>query len=167
MSITKKYICAITLIELLVTVVIIGILTAFSVFGFQKAMNKAKYKEAINGLLAIKAGQEVFHAKHGYYLAYCPAVNPPFPCTSPGWTGATGTVINQELNLNLPTAQGLACNDTTCFLCADVSTSSMFTCYAWQGHSAPLAPSDWTYQIIRVNSTTADDVPVCVQGSCL
>lgn len=162
----KKDTLAITLMELLVTVIIVGLLAGISVIGFQKTMNKAKYKEAINGLLAIKAAQEIFYSKHGYYLAYCPSANPPFPCTASGWS-AGGDVINQYLGLDLPTAQGGFCNTTLCFLCVDNSSPSIFRCYAWQGNTAPLAPAHWTYEISRTSINTADDIPVCVQGSCL
>ena len=58
-----------TLVELAVVIVIIGVLAAFGVPQFLKSVERSKAAEAFNYLSAMRASQERFLAKNGYYFA--------------------------------------------------------------------------------------------------
>jgi prepilin-type N-terminal cleavage/methylation domain-containing protein len=58
-----------TLVELAVVIVIIGVLAAFGVPQFLKSVERSKAAEAFNYLSAVRAAQERFLAKNGYYYA--------------------------------------------------------------------------------------------------
>ena len=58
-----------TLVELAVVIVIIGVLAAFGVPQFLKSVERSKAAEAFNYLAAMRASQERFLAKNGYYFA--------------------------------------------------------------------------------------------------
>jgi type IV pilus assembly protein PilA len=61
-----------TLVELAVVIVIIGVLAAFGVPQFLKAVERSKAAEAFNYLSAVRAAQERFLAKNGIYYAGTP-----------------------------------------------------------------------------------------------
>jgi type IV pilus assembly protein PilA len=63
-----------TLVELAVVIVIIGVLAAFGVPQFLKSVERSKAAEAFNFLSAIRASQERFLAKNGFYYS-CDALN--------------------------------------------------------------------------------------------
>ena len=56
-----------TLVELAVVIVIIGVLAAFGVPQFLKSVERSKAAESFNYLSALRAAQERFLAKNGYY----------------------------------------------------------------------------------------------------
>jgi type IV pilus assembly protein PilA len=56
-----------TLVELAVVIVIIGVLAAFGVPQFLKSVERSKAAEAFNYLSAMRAAQERFLAKNGFY----------------------------------------------------------------------------------------------------
>jgi len=58
---------AVTLLELVVTVVILGILVGIAVPVYTKAITRAKVKEAERGLIAIYAAQKNYKLKYGGY----------------------------------------------------------------------------------------------------
>lgn len=79
---------ALTLMELLITVVILGILAGFTVRGFEKTVDNARRKEARINLVAIKAGEVIYNKKYNGY----------FPGTGPD---AEIAEINTNLNLSI------------------------------------------------------------------
>lgn len=54
-----------TLIELLITVTLVGIIAAFAIPNFDKAYKRAKEKEMIQNLYAINAGMLLYKARYG------------------------------------------------------------------------------------------------------
>jgi type IV pilus assembly protein PilE len=60
----------VTLLELLVTLVIVGVLAAFAYPAYHASLLRAHRVEAIDALLAIGAAQERFHVQHGRYARY-------------------------------------------------------------------------------------------------
>ncbi len=62
-----------TLVELMIVVVIIGVLSVFAVTGYRKYTFRARNSEAINFLQAIRASQEAYYQSFGRYCG-APAV---------------------------------------------------------------------------------------------
>ena len=58
---------AFTLIELLVVVLIIGILAAVAVPQYQKAVEKARFTQAVAAMDALRKACEVYHLENGTY----------------------------------------------------------------------------------------------------
>jgi prepilin-type N-terminal cleavage/methylation domain-containing protein len=58
-----------TLVELAVVIVIIGVLAAFGVPQFLKSVERSKAAEAFNYMSAIRASQERYLAKNGFYYS--------------------------------------------------------------------------------------------------
>ena len=56
-----------TLVELAVVIVIIGVLAAFAVPRFRKAVERSKAGEAFNYLAAVRSSQERYHSRASYY----------------------------------------------------------------------------------------------------
>ncbi len=84
-----------TLVELAVVIVIIGVLAAFGVPQFLKSVERSKAAEAFNYLAAVRAAQERYLAKNGFYYS--------------GTVGAGGVYSENEdtgetldINQNLP-----------------------------------------------------------------
>ncbi len=153
---SRKYdMLAITLMELLVTVIIVGLLSGISVIGFQKTVRKADAKRAKTNLLAIKAAQVTYFAKHGYYYA------------DPAVTGcpAGGTVITADIN----SALGLNLIETTSSQCQPLfyrcgchmsSPADNFHCTAFCNNGG------WQYKIMS-SFGVPEDMPQCVvAGTC-
>lgn len=136
-----------TLIELMITIIIIGIISVFTIRGFQKTIQGAKEKEAKINLLAIKAGQEIHHTNHGVYL----------PPGNPSQNQACGVIglfaivghINCYLGLNI-----VENSDSVTYFC---SNGNGYTCTAAYLKNGTL---QWYYQIQRTW-----DVPVCTDGA--
>jgi prepilin-type N-terminal cleavage/methylation domain-containing protein len=64
----KKKIAAFTLIEILVVIIIISILAAFSVPNFSKSVKRARARDAINNLTAIHAAQLIYRSLNNAFL---------------------------------------------------------------------------------------------------
>lgn len=58
-----------TLIELLVVVLIIGILAAIALPQYQKAVERSRMAEAVQGLGDLASAQQVYYMQHGRYAA--------------------------------------------------------------------------------------------------
>jgi len=56
-----------TLVELAVVIVVIGVLAAFGVPRFKKAVERSKAGEAFNYLAAVRSAQERYHSQNGTY----------------------------------------------------------------------------------------------------
>ncbi len=80
-----------TLGELIITVVILGILASIAYPLYTKAMERSKDREAITNLRLIKAAEAVYHAENVNY--YGPDVGP-----------ANEVSINTNLHIQLPLA---------------------------------------------------------------
>lgn len=68
-----------TLVELAVVIVIIGVLAAFGVPQFLKSVERSKAAEAFNYLSAVRASQERYLAKNGFYYAGTPDADGAYP----------------------------------------------------------------------------------------
>lgn len=134
--------------ELLVTVVIVGILAGVTSFSFSKALQKAKAKTAKKDLLMIKAAQAIYRAKHGYYY-------PHTPVHGGGPNGSTGfmdAALNANLGLNFQPDSGDVCTSLS-HSCSNQDLSNDFDCTVicgWVG-------GGWGYRL-----TEADDMPFCL-----
>ncbi|HOD12229.1 MAG TPA: hypothetical protein PKO44_03970 [Candidatus Omnitrophota bacterium] len=150
----KRKFLAITLMELLVTVIIVGLLAGISVIGFQKTVRKADAKRAKTNLLAIKAAQVTYFAKYGYYYANS-TVN---GCTA-GGTVMTAD-INNALGLNLTETTSSQCQPLfyRCF-CSSTYDQN-FHCIAICNNGS------WSYKI-TTSYGVPEDMPQCVvAGTC-
>src|SRR5262245_28191799 len=56
-----------TLMELVVAVVIVGLMAAFAIPSYSKAVNKSEERQLITNLRSIVSAQEVYKAKNGDY----------------------------------------------------------------------------------------------------
>jgi type IV pilus assembly protein PilA len=63
-----------TLVEMMITVVIVGVLAVLAVVGFQKLIGSARMTEATAMVQSIKGAQEAFHAETGTYADISPAL---------------------------------------------------------------------------------------------
>jgi prepilin-type N-terminal cleavage/methylation domain-containing protein len=57
-----------TLIEIIVTIVIIGLVTGFALVNFNKTIERSHYQEARNQLKMIHAAAQLYFAKHGFTI---------------------------------------------------------------------------------------------------
>lgn len=148
----SKGLQGITLMELIVTVVIIGVLAGTTTFGFRQVLRKADAKKAKTDLLLIKAAQNIYFAKHNYYYPYAPATG----CTAQVATSA----INAGLNLNLKDSSAGACQPLS-YVCGCSLTSADFDCISICQEPYAGGLNVYYYRI-RDN----EDVPTCWVGSC-
>jgi prepilin-type N-terminal cleavage/methylation domain-containing protein len=105
-----------TLIELVAVVMIIGLITAFGVPSYTKAMERTNVKNAQNNLRTIQAAMETYRARAG---------------TNDYWQtgGVVGTAtINTNLGLNI------LLNNMAIYNCN--SNTGWFMCYAERGQGA-------------------------------
>ncbi len=89
-----------TLVELAVVIVIIGVLAAFGVPQFLKSVERAKAAEAFNYLSAVRASQERYLAKNGYYYGTTAGVTA--DATTGAWPADANTGETLDINQNLP-----------------------------------------------------------------
>jgi len=129
---------AITLIELIVTVIIVGILASFVVRGFTKTVDGANQKKARLRLLQIKASEILYCKRHG--TCY------------PG-VGATAGLADINTNLNL-----FIWNDPD-FLwqCLQKGDPNLFECEVTYSKSGNM---QWKYTIDQDM-----DMPSCTSGA--
>jgi type IV pilus assembly protein PilA len=82
-----------TLIELMITVVIMGVLSALAVVGYRRYVNESKTSEAREIIGSIKAGQESFLDETFQYLNVSGNADTYYPSTTP--TGEKKTMWGQ------------------------------------------------------------------------
>lgn len=123
-----------TLIELMITVLIVGILATFVTLGFQRTIQGAREKETRLNLIILKTGQTLYKQHHG---AYYPNIT--------GWLAGI-SALNSNLDLNII--------ENPNFFYACEKQLSNYTCYgSYNGNGA------FQYRI-----TNNDDVPICNYG---
>lgn len=89
---------AFTMVELIIVMVIIAVIAAFSIPNFTKTINRAKSRDAILNLNVIHASNVLYRARNGVNL-----------------TAANIAAINTALGLNIiANGAAYACNGTTC-----------------------------------------------------
>ena len=98
----------ITFMELVVTVILVGIFASFGINGYNKAKTNARKKELKTNMLAIKAGQNIFKAKKGYY----------FP------NSGTANVSSININLNLKIFE----TSNITYSCTRTASATTFSC---------------------------------------
>lgn len=104
-----------TLMELMVAVVIVGLMAAFAIPSYNKAVNKAEERQMTTNLRSIIAAQEVYKAKNGDYWPAGAAAVP---------TGNIGLPqLNSDLKLNI------VANAKYAYSC-NSAASQQFKCYA-------------------------------------
>ncbi|MBP6342967.1 MAG: type II secretion system protein [Candidatus Omnitrophica bacterium] len=84
---------AVTLMELMVAVMVVGIIAAFAIPNYTKANNKAEERQMITNMRSIVAAQEIYKAQNGNYW---PAATGSVPIGNIGVAG-----INAALKLNV------------------------------------------------------------------
>lgn len=94
-----------TLVELAVVIVIIGVLAAFGVPQFLKSVERSKAAEAFNYLAAVRAAQERYLAKNGYY--YGSTEGQTADSTTGAWPADATTNETLDINQSLPKYFGL------------------------------------------------------------
>jgi len=134
-----KNLSGLTLTELILVVIIVGILVSFGIPKYQKVIKQAKEKDAIVNLRMIKAAQNIYRVEVGWYFPKAGGIDDP----------ADADKINAGLKL------GLLSGDVT-YSCKGGDAVS-FNCTAG-GTSSGVA---WAYSI-----TPALDVPTCTTGNC-
>ncbi|MDP2938962.1 MAG: prepilin-type N-terminal cleavage/methylation domain-containing protein [Candidatus Omnitrophota bacterium] len=92
---------AFTLLELIVTIIIIGILASIALPNYTKAMERSRDQEAITNLKLIKAAERIYLAENNSYFG---------PQAYDGGTANNETAINTNLHLYLPADVSLAWN---------------------------------------------------------
>lgn len=95
-----KIIKAFSLMELMVVVTIAGVVAAFGIPNYQKTINVAAAKDAVNNLKLIAAAQQLYLARNGSYYPSAGTVNV--------------YEINTNLHLNILAQQGVvySCTNT-------------------------------------------------------
>ncbi|MDP8266691.1 MAG: type II secretion system protein [Candidatus Aceula meridiana] len=130
-----KNLSAVTLTELILVVIIVGILVGFGIPKYQKAIKQAKEKNAIVNLRLIKTAQNIYRAEVKNYYPH------------PAGGLADADMINTNLKL------GLIEDDVT-YTCASGSLTS-FTCTAGD------TSAGWRYEITQSLDAPACSAGVC------
>ncbi len=131
--------------ELMVVVTIIGIVAAFGVPNYAKAIDKALARDMVNNLRVIAAAQESFRYAGGtgeyFYVS--------------GLGDANQDQLNTNLMLNLISQKGVIYSCKTSML----TPSSGCICYADY-------PARWKYQIMKGALSPNWDQITCASGAC-
>ncbi len=126
-----------TLMELMIVVVTVGIIAGFAVPQFQKAMDRARERDAILNLQTIDAAEVVYRARYGKYW--------------PGAGNFTINAINSALGLSI-----VEIGDTT-YRCGS-GDDSMYIC------EATLRSGNIIHYEQPPNGGSAN--PCCLNGGC-
>lgn len=130
-----------TLMELMVVVVLVGIIAAFAIPNYQKAVRRGHERDMIMQLTALHGGCEIYKAKTGAY-----------------WTGSISDLptINETFQINI-----ISLNDETSY-----EYQSPFA-----GPGTYRATATWSGTTIGVDQNPIDAAnnPFCIMpaGNCL
>src|SRR4051794_34728511 len=78
-----------TIIELMVTVAIVGILAAVAVVAYTRTIRKARSSEVPQVFGEMKAKEEAYYTENGRYLGLCPNPDATTDCAEDDWFPAT------------------------------------------------------------------------------
>jgi type IV pilus assembly protein PilE len=91
---------AFTMIEIIVSLIILGILATIALPNYQRSMRRSQARDAANNLLAIQAAQTVYKEIHGNYCTTdCPALS------------VSNNDLNTELEINIIRSGGVISYD--------------------------------------------------------
>ena len=141
---------SVTLIELVLVVILIGVLATLGHNRFSTAAECARVREAKSNLLLIRTAQEIYRAKRGNY----------YPSTNP-WQ-ADHLQINTDLDLGLNTGS----HGLMHYRCQSTPPNDIYTCWA---HRKRTPTSGWNNSLwYVVNVSTTPDVFICQNntGTC-
>ncbi len=131
---------AFTILEILITVIILGIIAAFAIPNYTKSVSQTHLQDALAQLTAIRSANQIYYAKTAMY-----------------WPNVAGTqdvsAINTKLSLNIiENAMTYRCD------CAGACDGRAYSCTATASGSA---------YIVSVNQgpVTATN-PGCTSGAC-
>jgi prepilin-type N-terminal cleavage/methylation domain-containing protein len=133
----KRHPGGFSLVEIMIVVVLIGILAAFGVPGYEKMINKSRERNAILGLISINQANSVYFAKKGVYY--------------PG-AGLSLAAINSGLSIDVK-ALDMAYSYTRSAPGAYIATSD------WAG-SGPFTVG------VNQNPVVLGTNPYCSAGAC-
>ena len=129
---------AVTLIELVLVVILVGVLVAFGAPRYENVLIEARQKDSRVNLALVKSAQEIYFAEIGAYY--------------PDGGGNVDDVGTINLNLNT-----LLIEDSIDYICSDTGTSTTSRCEA----APTVGTANWTYSI-----TQADSEPQCSGARC-
>ncbi len=130
---------AFTLIEILVTAVILGLVAFMVIPNFTTAINRSYAQDAMHNLMAIYAAQQYYYQNNN--SVYCTSSS---SCTS-GTIPNSISVINSNLNLNIASTGG------TTYDCS-AACSGLFCCAATN--------ANFTMQVVLVTAINTGSVSV-------
>jgi prepilin-type N-terminal cleavage/methylation domain-containing protein len=105
-----------TLIELMVIVVIVGVIGAFAIPSYTKAVERAYEKDGVNNLILLSGAQEAYKARYGKYW-------PEFNGACGGGNCGIAGGLNTDLGLNIVQ------NDMN-YMCSSRTLGIDYACYA-------------------------------------
>jgi len=130
-----------TLMEIMVVIIILGIVMAFAVPNYQKAVETTHLDDALSQMKAIHAAQQVYQVKNGSY----------FPTTN---ITVALAAINTNLNLHI-NENGMTYTCTG----SPYGGGTQYSCTAVRQAPAP------TFTVTLTQTDISETNPVC-SGSC-
>jgi prepilin-type N-terminal cleavage/methylation domain-containing protein len=132
-----------TLIELIITIVILGVLAAIAIPGFSRSKEKNDVTQAVTYLRAIRLAEKMHFAKWGTFT--CPAVSPGACVTATMESMGDAAAINGALGTEITAgaftfsvAASAATFTATATRVSDGATISIDQAGTWSGTYAPL-----------------------------
>jgi type IV pilus assembly protein PilE len=121
-----------TLIEILVTVLILGALAAITIPGFTKAKTKAEKDQAIAYLRTVRTSMRMYYGK---WKTYLPLAN---TSAIKSTLGAETQAANYSFAVTAPTSSTFTATATRS---SDSKTVAVNQDGTWSGNNTPLPPS--------------------------
>lgn len=138
-----------TLMELMVAIVVVGLMAAFAIPSYNKAVNKSEERQMIVNLRSIISAQEIYKAKNGDYW---PAAVFSIPTGNKGLSD-----LNPALRLSVV-------NDSKYDYQCNSTANQEFQCYASYSPGGTLAWMLYTNSTIAHGSTFPQQV-CCAAGN--
>ena len=130
-----------TLLELMVTLIIIGVIAGFAVPNYRRAVERAYQRDMENNLMAIHAANQIYRSTHGQY----------WPASGfPGFPWPDG-VIQINLNLGIKVIE-----NNVSYHCAGDGTA--YACYGER-----LGGGGYTFRVF----ITSNDIQIGTNPSCI